>query len=160
MSIVTASLFTACSDDKGMSLRPDESGVGETDASLTGEADEAVTSADAAVPQVEADASCDAALVDAGVAEESTQSDGGAERDAGCGLLTYENFGQRFMEDYCLSCHGALEPMLTTRELVLDHRVQIRAEAVDSKRMPEGGNADLTDRERAQLGLWLACGAP
>jgi uncharacterized membrane protein len=79
--------------------------------------------------------------------------------------LTYANFGQSFMQSYCLACHadgGAESPKLSTLE-------QIRANSADVDRaaaagpngvntyMPEGRS--VSEEERRKLGEWLACGA-
>lgn len=79
--------------------------------------------------------------------------------------LTYANFGQSFMQNYCLACHadgGAESPKLSTLE-------QIRASSGDVDRaaaagpngvntyMPEGRS--VPEDERRKLGEWLACGA-
>jgi hypothetical protein len=80
--------------------------------------------------------------------------------------LTYENFGQAFIEDHCLACHGSAGP----ESPKFDTLAQIRsnASAIDSAAaagpkgvntyMPQGGSVE--QREREKLGEWLACGAP
>ena len=78
--------------------------------------------------------------------------------------LTYTNFGQPFMDKYCLSCHAGVDsPTLTTQ-------VQIKAEIKGilettasgptgtNDSMPEDQDVPLD--ERTKLGEWLACGAP
>ncbi|HET9933863.1 MAG TPA: hypothetical protein VFQ35_24330 [Polyangiaceae bacterium] len=78
--------------------------------------------------------------------------------------LTYENFGQNFMNTYCVACHASKEsPHLGTVEQVRAHIGEIdRAAASGPKAtntyMPEGGS--VPTEERQKLGEWLACGAP
>jgi hypothetical protein len=103
-----------------------------------------------------------------------------------CGLLTgahcpsrdiptYETFGRRFMQDYCLACHrtelagwrrqGA--PMafnFDTRELCIELAMDIDAHAglgplADPRVMPPAEPLP-TDQEREWLSQWIACGLP
>jgi hypothetical protein len=80
--------------------------------------------------------------------------------------LTYENFGQAFVQTNCLVCHGKTGPESPKFDTV----EQIRASAGDIDRaaaagpngvntfMPEDGS--VAEAERRKLGEWLACGAP
>jgi uncharacterized membrane protein len=80
--------------------------------------------------------------------------------------LTYENFGQAFMQAHCLACHAARGP----ESPKFDTIEQIRAKAGDIDKaaasgpkgtntfMPESGSVDTAERQK--LGEWLACGAP
>jgi hypothetical protein len=80
--------------------------------------------------------------------------------------LTYESFGQAFMQTKCLVCHGKTGPQSPKFDTV----EQIRAAAGDIDRaaaagpngvntfMPEDGSVSEADRRK--LGEWLACGAP
>jgi hypothetical protein len=80
--------------------------------------------------------------------------------------LTYQNFGQAFMQTNCVSCHnenGPESPALSTLEQVRAHRDEIdRAAAAGPNAtntfMPEG--ISVSKEERLKLGEWLACGAP
>ena len=80
--------------------------------------------------------------------------------------LTYENFGQAFIQSNCLSGHGSAgpeSPALATLEQVQAHIDDIdRAAAAGPNAtntfMPEGTSVSTT--ERRKLGEWLACGAP
>jgi uncharacterized membrane protein len=73
--------------------------------------------------------------------------------------LTYENFGEAFFAAHCLECHaGRASPSLRSQPLIESARSRIRAQAVTSKRMPQGRS--LASSERAKLAEWLACGAP
>jgi hypothetical protein len=86
--------------------------------------------------------------------------------------LTYENFGQPFMEAYCTRCHSS-ELRGSARNgaplyhdfdsllgvvVVADHVDWYTAAGPDSvnKIMPPNG-AKPTPEERLQLGEWLAC---
>ena len=95
---------------------------------------------------------------------------------AGCGpaitascppssTLTYSNFGQGFATSYCVSCHSsALVEKgvdLSSQALVAQHAGVVYQEASAKSSMPPPGSAPApTAAERAQLGDWLACGAP
>jgi uncharacterized membrane protein len=72
--------------------------------------------------------------------------------------LTYENFGQAFVNDTCLACHVSQRPTLTTQAAVQASADAIIRVAVTSSQMPAG--ASLAVEERRLLGEWLACGAP
>lgn len=79
--------------------------------------------------------------------------------------LTYDNFGQEFMQAHCLACHadgGPESPKLSTLAEVRAHIGEVdRAAAAGPNAvntyMPEGGS--VPDEERRKLGEWLACGA-
>jgi uncharacterized membrane protein len=86
--------------------------------------------------------------------------------------LTYENFGQMFMEAYCTRCHSSEltgearncapsdHNFDTLDEIVLyrDHIDEAAAAGPDSvnEAMPPSG-AKPTSEERQNLGIWLAC---
>lgn len=78
--------------------------------------------------------------------------------------LTYENFGQQFMDGYCVSCHGgpngyssrSFTDLATIRAQAADI---FRNAAEDNTTMPPGPN-DPPKTERYKLAEWLACGAP
>lgn len=80
--------------------------------------------------------------------------------------LTYENFGQAFMQAHCLACHSARGPESPKLDTV--EQVRAQASAIDKAAaagpstvntyMPEGSSVDTA--ERRKLGEWLACGAP
>jgi hypothetical protein len=80
--------------------------------------------------------------------------------------LTYANFGQNFMQTYCLACHadnGPESPKLSTLAEIQGHMSDVdRAAAAGPNTvntyMPEGGS--VPEAERRKLGEWLACGAP
>lgn len=80
--------------------------------------------------------------------------------------LTYANFGQAFMQSYCLACHsdsGPESPKFSTLSEIQGHIGDIdRAAAAGPNTvntyMPEG--ASVPEAERRKLGEWLACGAP
>lgn len=80
--------------------------------------------------------------------------------------LTYANFGERFLGEYCNTCHATAKSgapsgyKFTTQDLVKKHaeRIFIRA-AGPNTTMPPGPD-DPPESERDQLAEWLACGAP
>ena len=80
--------------------------------------------------------------------------------------LTYESFGQAFVQSNCLSCHGSSapeSPKLDTVEQIRANKDTIdRAAAAGPNGvndfMPDG--ASVAESERRKLGEWLACGAP
>jgi hypothetical protein len=84
-------------------------------------------------------------------------------------VLTWENFGQPFMRNWCTSCHadavaeegraGApLSINFDDLDGVRDHAARIWARGGDQNNtMPPAGVPP--ELERAQLGEWLACGA-
>ena len=80
--------------------------------------------------------------------------------------LTYDNFGQSFMQTHCLACHadgGPESPKLSTVAEVRAHIGDVdRAAAAGPNAvntyMPEGSS--VSEEERRKLGEWLACGAP
>ena len=97
---------------------------------------------------------------------------------AGCGpptaglckpasTLTYANFGQNFMVSYCEACHSnrwaAKGINLSSQALVAQHAAvvyQVAAARSTMPPMPQTDSFTPTGAERAQLGEWLACGAP
>jgi hypothetical protein len=86
--------------------------------------------------------------------------------------LTYENFGQPFMERYCIRCHSSQlhgaerngAPLFHDFDslmgivVVADHIDEYTAAGPNSvnERMPPNGDKP-TFEERTQLGEWLAC---
>jgi uncharacterized membrane protein len=89
--------------------------------------------------------------------------------------LTYANFGQPFMTNYCIRCHNSAltgaarqgAPRYHDFDLIsdiqsnADHIDQTTAAgpAVTNMTMPYDGPMP-TAEERMKLGEWLACGAP
>ena len=80
--------------------------------------------------------------------------------------LKYDNFGQAFFQNHCLSCHsssGPESPKFDTQAQIQAHLADIDKAAAAGPNavntyMPEGGSVD--EAERRKLGEWLACGAP
>lgn len=89
--------------------------------------------------------------------------------------LTYANFGQTFMEDYCLRCHSSTVTGADREGAPSDHNFdtidEIRAfaghidemagsgpDATNDQMPPDGDAPTLAERE--MLAEWLACGAP
>jgi uncharacterized membrane protein len=92
------------------------------------------------------------------------------------GAPTAREFGQRFLETYCLSCHG-VSVVGSSRggaptDINFDTLEDVRrwAEEIDlhaaagpdtvNTAMPPAGLPQPTLEERLELGEWLACGAP
>lgn len=90
--------------------------------------------------------------------------------------LTYEGFGQAFMDAYCTRCHSSHLTGADRQGAPSDHNLEtleaIRAAGLlhideTSAAGPDGINTAMppsdprpTEAERRQLGEWLACGAP
>ncbi|HEY4178038.1 MAG TPA: hypothetical protein VGM90_14425 [Kofleriaceae bacterium] len=73
--------------------------------------------------------------------------------------LTWDNFGETFISENCLSCHSGKEsPNLSTLAKVQANSSKILEKAVYTDAMPEGDVLDVESRKL--LGEWLACGAP
>ena len=85
-------------------------------------------------------------------------------------FLTWENFGDPFMRDWCTGCHSdrleegerAGAPLMVNlnryEDVVLQRdRIWLRA-ADENQTMPPAGGPG--EDERALLGEWLACGTP
>lgn len=78
--------------------------------------------------------------------------------------LTYQNFGQAFMQEHCTTCHsrGVQSPDLSTQMAVQENADLIDKQAASGPNatntaMPQG--ASIATADRAKLGEWLACGA-
>lgn len=109
------------------------------------------------------------ALLNAGCGGDSSQVDPTC---AASGALTYTNFGKKFVDDYCASCHAGSvhgpDRQGAPPTVVFDSLAQIRAKQDDVendvvvlKVMPFGQSTKHpTDAQREQLGQWLRCGAP
>lgn len=89
--------------------------------------------------------------------------------------LTYANFGQAFMQQYCLSCHSSSVQGAARNGAPSDHNfdklsdIRSFAEHIDmhAGSGPGGTNDAMpeddpipTIEERKKLSEWLACGAP
>ena len=73
---------------------------------------------------------------------------------------------QDIIEKHCVSCHAA-EPsnkafaiapngiMLDTKDNIITHKNQIYKQAVISKAMTIINTTNMTDEERAKLGIWI-----
>ena len=85
-------------------------------------------------------------------------------------LLSYENFGESFMLNYCTSCHardlseaarsGAPELLHLDRP---GDMAQWRAKMITTAATASGGMppaANVPARDRQKLAEWLSCGAP
>lgn len=89
--------------------------------------------------------------------------------------LTWENFGKKFMFDYCTRCHhtdlrgearhGATsfhdyDTVFGVRatDTHIDFTTAAGPDAVNMSMPPDGKKPTL--EERQQLGEWIACGAP
>jgi uncharacterized membrane protein len=88
--------------------------------------------------------------------------------------LTWDTFGQKFMNDYCTRCHSTSLSGSARQGAPSDHNfeaaalVREQAEHIDwlaaagpdsvNNEMPIG-DPQPTEDERRQLGEWIACGA-
>lgn len=87
----------------------------------------------------------------------------GASTGATCptdNVLTWAEFGQGFMQTYCVECHGSYN----TQSRVVREKTQIdqaagAGDTVTNTYMPESGKKPSLE-ERKLLSQWLACGAP
>lgn len=83
--------------------------------------------------------------------------------------LTWENFGESLIWGECQSCHatGAVDRKGAPTDVTFDDLEEVRAwapriyerSAFENASMPPGP-IDLEADVRADLGEWLACGAP
>lgn len=114
------------------------------DATVTGHVGDAATDASVMV---------DAAPQDAGAAP----NDGWVQpNDAGQSCtLTYANYGKRFVDTYCISCHT--ETIVGTLADIQSEKLAIESAVVVYKTMPAGNDVP-TDAERATFAQWLDCG--
>ncbi len=83
--------------------------------------------------------------------------------------LTYENFGQAFVDQWCEPCHASSAPSrngappnvtFDTHAQVLQWRDRIFARAADNNSSMPPGPDGPPDDDRHKLADWLACGAP
>ncbi len=74
--------------------------------------------------------------------------------------LTWDTFGQDFMQTYCVNCHRSFDSLggVQGRIGAIDSTTGIGPDA-HNKSMPQSGMRP-TDEERTLLANWLACGAP
>lgn len=106
--------------------------------------------------------------------------EGGKPTGATCpqgSTLTYTNFGQQFMTDYCTRCHSSTatdrhgapdDANFDTLNGVKAHSAHVDEEAgsgpdATNEGMPEDTDATNpapTTAERAMLSEWIACGMP
>lgn len=81
--------------------------------------------------------------------------------------LTYDNFGKRFLDQWCQPCHAAAGPGRQGAPSAYDfgsladahawrERIFVRA-AADNTSMPPGPD-DPPEADRQKLAEWLACG--
>lgn len=83
--------------------------------------------------------------------------------------LTYESFGQSFLDDHCQRCHASASGdrngapsayAFDTRDDVIEWADRIYARsAASNTSMPPGPDGPAIE-ERDLLAEWLACGAP
>ena len=106
----------------------------------------------------------DAGIRDAGIRDAAVADGGRAPNDAGasaCDTLTYASFGQRFMTNYCVSCHSGASAQkgvrLDTLAGVTAAKSKVKSE-VGAGAMPPPGIRPPTTAERGQLTQWIDCG--
>ncbi len=88
--------------------------------------------------------------------------DGGANCDDS--TLTYANFAESFMNDYCTGCHAPdatvrQAPDLNTYASVSASSDRVNARAGNGTTMPPF-DPRPSAQERADLAEWISCGAP
>lgn len=105
-----------------------------------------------------------ACAADGGSSDDQTADDTSSETsDAGsCDALTYASFGETFLSNYCVSCHG---PTMAQKNIRLDSlagltaaKAKVKSE-VSGGAMPPRGSKAPSSQERAELGQWINCGA-
>ena len=89
--------------------------------------------------------------------------------------LTEQNFGNDFMQRYCLTCHSVTKQGAARGGAPADHNydtvADVRRWASEIDKHAAAGPSSVnvlmppalprpTQPEREQLGVWLACGAP
>ncbi len=87
-----------------------------------------------------------------------------------CAELTYANFGEQFVADYCLSCHSASagnrqgapsSVNFDDYQSVLDRSSRFRSRAGSGSSMPPFTfSSKPTEEERMKLVQWVDCGTP
>ena len=89
--------------------------------------------------------------------------------------LTYDNFGKKFFQDYCLSCHSTSVKGADRHDAPSDHNfdaledIELLAPHIDqyAGSGPDANNTKMppvdpkpTMEERQKLSEWIACGVP
>lgn len=95
--------------------------------------------------------------------------DGGGDDTTTCdnSYLTYDNFGEPFMENWCRSCHSSQVPedmrQTAPDDVNFDDLADVKSfadrikyRAGEQKTMPPAGGP--SDEERALLVEWISCG--
>lgn len=89
--------------------------------------------------------------------------------------LTYENFGKKFMDDYCQRCHGSTVKDAARNGAPADHTFDTLADvdllkghidqragsgpkATNTKMPPSDPKPSMEERQK--LSQWIACGVP
>lgn len=89
------------------------------------------------------------------------EADAGTSANNACNELTYELFGQAYLESYCVSCHGSPVVQngvrLDSLANVIKNKKKARSE-VTSKGMPPRGATAPSSAERAMFAQWIDCG--
>ncbi|MCB9707814.1 MAG: c-type cytochrome [Myxococcales bacterium] len=93
-------------------------------------------------------------------------------------LLSYENFGKAFMDEYCVGCHSTslsgasrngapsdhnFDSLAAIRQVEVEHIDMLAAGGhhhINTEMPPEDHPPHPSDEERRMLGEWLACGTP
>ena len=77
--------------------------------------------------------------------------------------LTWDNFGNDFMAQWCVACHGGpngySSRALNTLESVQANRERVFANAAGRNVAMPPGPQDPSQADRDKLALWLTCGA-
>lgn len=141
------------SDDDGSD---EDAGADDDDAGSDDDDDSTAEDEDAGAAEDEDDAGATEDEDDAGAAEDED------EVAASCDELTYEDFGEDFIDTYCIACHTGDEPVggfpLDTLDDIAEHKAEIIEQVVVAKEMPPKGSKAPTAGEREMLEAWLDCG--
>ncbi len=102
------------------------------------------------------------ALMIAGCGEDSGSGSGatGTTCPTGGTTLTYQNFGQSFMDTNCTRCHAGFSTVAGVRASSASIDAQAGSGPNATNTAMPTSNPKPTVAERKQLSEWLACGAP
>jgi hypothetical protein len=79
-------------------------------------------------------------------------------------MLTYDNFGEVFFDEWCVRCHGGPHSYssrsFTTLADIQANKDRIFINAAASNAFMPPGPDGPPESQRQELAVWLACGAP
>lgn len=153
-ALVAALVLGACGEDADPQKpeEGDDTGEESSDESTTGKRDAGDDEEDA-----EEDAEEDNQVDD-----EEDAGTGGSSSALSCDDVSYESWGQEFLEDNCTSCHMGSSAQkkikLDDADEVIANKAKIKAQAVDSNKMPPAP-AKLSADDEKKLAKFIECGA-